>query len=69
LGGKSGMRAARLGGRGFKPLIKSCILFLEIDQRGATALIASLGCPRRTCQERPMDRSLSALGSWRQVTW
>jgi hypothetical protein len=45
-------------------LIKSCILFLEIDQRGAAALIASHGCPRRTnqtCQERPMDRSLSAL--------
>jgi hypothetical protein len=46
-------------------LIKTCILFLEIDQRGATALIASPGCPRRTaqsCQERPMDRSLNALG-------
>ena len=66
MGGKSGMRTSWLGGRGFNPLIKSCILFLEIDQRGAAALIASHGCPRRTnqtCQERPMDRSLSALGA------
>jgi hypothetical protein len=44
------MWAAWLVGRGFKLLNKSCILFLEIDQRGATALIASPGCPRRTAQ-------------------
>jgi hypothetical protein len=39
------MRASGQGGRGFNPLIKSCILFLEIDQRGVGALIASPGCP------------------------
>jgi hypothetical protein len=50
------MRASGQGGRGFNLLIKSCILFLEIDQRGATALIASPGCPRRTAQ------NLSASG-------
>jgi hypothetical protein len=42
-------------------LIKSCILFFEIDQRGATALIASPGCPRRTAQNlsRKADGSLA----------
>jgi hypothetical protein len=42
-------------------LIKCFILFLEIDQRGATALKASPGCPRRTAQylERKADGSLA----------
>jgi hypothetical protein len=44
------MWSAWLVGRGFNPMIKNCILFLEIDQRGATALKASPGCPRRTAQ-------------------